>query len=145
VWQYFALMKARSLGSSLFLVLSLALSAQPAPEDKSIKRRPVAILWDFKIPARDGVKLSGTVYRPADQKEPLPVILTLTPYIAAHTAKQGNYFAQNGYVFVAVDDRGRGNSEGVFMPGEVEGKDGYDAVEFLARQPWCAYSPSCAA
>jgi putative CocE/NonD family hydrolase len=132
-------MKATSVLLFSF-ALATFLSAQPAPEksdDKSIKRRPVVITWDFKIPARDGVKLSGTVYRPADQKEPLPVILTLTPYIAAHAAKQGNYFAQNGYVFVAVDDRGRGNSEGVFVPGEVEGKDGYDAVEFLARQPWC--------
>jgi uncharacterized protein len=130
----------------LFVFLALAptlLPAQPAPpapakkDDKSIKRRPVQVMWDFKIPARDGIRLSATVYRPADQKEPLPVIVTLTPYIAAHTAKQGNYFAQNGYVFAAVDDRGRGNSEGVFLPGEVEARDGYDAIEFLARQPWC--------
>lgn len=123
--------------------LSLFLQGQPAPaaghpkEDKTAQRRPVSVTWDFKIPMRDGVRLSGTVYRAADQKEPLPVILTMTPYIAAHAAKQGNYFAQNGYVFVAVDDRGRGNSEGTFLPGEVEGKDGYDAVEYLARQPWC--------
>ena len=136
-------MNARSLALTLVLLFALSplLSAQPATaeknEDKAAKRRPVVITWDFKIPMRDGVRLSGTVYRPGDQKEPLPVILTLTPYIAAHAAKQGNYFAQNGYVFVAVDDRGRGNSEGVFLPGEVEGKDGYDAVEFLARQPWC--------
>lgn len=126
--------------AALFLFLALTpalLSALENKDDKSLKRRPVQILWDFKIPARDGVKLSGTVYRPADQKDPLPVIVTFTPYIAAHAAKQGNYFAQNGYVFVAVDDRGRGNSEGVFLPGEVEAKDGYDAIEFLARQPWC--------
>jgi putative CocE/NonD family hydrolase len=126
-----------------FAFVSLLLHGQPAPtgakgkEDKSAQRRPVSVIWDFKIPMRDGIRLSGTVYRAADQKEPLPVIVTLTPYIAAHTAKQGNYFAQNGYVFVAIDDRGRGNSEGVFLPGEVEGRDGYDAVEFLARQPWC--------
>jgi putative CocE/NonD family hydrolase len=123
---------------ALLLVIAFAshLLAQ-SKEDKSVQRRPVSVIWDLRIPMRDGVHLSGTVYRAADQKEPLPVIVTMTPYIAAHAAKQGNYFAQNGYVFVAVDDRGRGNSEGVFVPGEVEGKDGYDAVEFLARQPWC--------
>src|SRR5262249_46424959 len=66
-----------------------------------------------------------------------PVIFTMTPYIAEHAAKQGVYFAQNGYVFVAVDSRGRSNSEGTFIPGRVEAKDGYDAIEWVARQPWC--------
>jgi len=45
------------------------------------------------------------------------------PYIAAHAAKQGVYFAQNGYVFVAADSRGRGNSEGVFLPAPDKVKD----------------------
>src|SRR5262249_34696828 len=78
-------------------------------EDKIAKRQPVQVTWDQKIPMRDGIKLSAIVYRPLDQKDPLPVILTMTPYIAAGTAKVGNYFAQNGYVFVSVDLRGRGN------------------------------------
>jgi len=131
-------MSCRRFAASACLLLSLALTLTAQPkDDKSVKRRPVQVMWDFKIPMRDGVRLSGTVYRPAEQNGPLPVIVTFTPYIAAHAAKQGNYFAQNGYVFAAVDDRGRGNSEGVFVPGEVEGKDGYDAIEFLARQPWC--------
>jgi putative CocE/NonD family hydrolase len=39
--------------------------------------------------------------------------------------------------FVVVDVRGRGNSDGVFQPFIQEGKDGYDVVEWLARQPYC--------
>lgn len=85
---------------------------------------------------RDGVNLSATVYRDPRQTAPLPVIVTMTPYIAAHAARQGVYFAQNGYVFVAVDSRGRGNSAGTFVPGQVEGRDGYDLVEWAAKQPW---------
>jgi uncharacterized protein len=109
----------------------------PAPVPDPSTRLPVQITWDQKIAMRDGVRLSATIYRDPVQAKPLPAIVTLTPYIAEHTAKQGQYFAQHGYVFVAVDLRGRGNSEGAFVPGRVEAKDGYDAIEWVARQPWC--------
>jgi len=123
-------------------VLCLALCAHvvraQAPAAPDLTRRiPVQLTWDQKIPMRDGVKLSATIYRDPKQTKPLPVILTMTPYIAEHAAKQGLYFAQHGYVFVAVDLRGRGNSDGVFVPARVEAKDGYDTIEWLARQPWC--------
>jgi hypothetical protein len=95
------------------------------------------LLWAFKIPMRDGVRLNGTVFKPEGQKEPLPVIFTLTPYIADSYQDRASYFSQHGYVFVLVDARGRGNSEGVFDPFAQEPHDGFDIVEFLARQPWC--------
>jgi putative CocE/NonD family hydrolase len=47
------------------------------------------------------------------------------------------YFARHGYVYVLVDVRGRGNSEGRFAPLENEGRDGYNVVEWLAKKPWC--------
>jgi uncharacterized protein len=99
---------------------------------------PAAIdmIWAFKIPMRDGVRLSGTVFKPSGQKEPLPVIFTLTPYIADSYQERASYFSKHGYVFVLVDARGRGNSEGEFDPFAQEAHDGYDIVEFLARQPW---------
>lgn len=86
---------------------------------------------------RDNVRLNGTVYKPAGQKDPLPVVFTLTPYIADGSHPRGYYFAQHGYVFVTVDARGRGNSEGAFDPFAQEARDGHDIVEFLAKQPWC--------
>ena len=46
------------------------------------------------------------------------------------------YFAERGYVFVAMDVRGRGDSEGTFVPYVNEGQDGYDAIEWCASQPW---------
>lgn len=85
---------------------------------------------------RDGVKLNATVYKPKGMSEPLPVIFTLTPYIADTYHPRAMYFAQNGYVFALVDCRGRGNSEGQFEPMANEGRDGHDVVEWLARQPW---------
>jgi putative CocE/NonD family hydrolase len=40
-------------------------------------------------------------------------------------------------VFVLVDVRGRGSSEGRFTPFDQEANDGYDIVEWLAKQPFC--------
>jgi len=86
---------------------------------------------------RDGVKLDATVYKPRDQKDPLPVIFTLTPYVSDSYLDRALYFAKNGYIFALVDVRGRGNSEGGFEPLANEGNDGHDVVEWLAIQPWC--------
>ncbi|CAN0557859.1 unnamed protein product, partial [Laminaria digitata] len=41
------------------------------------------------------------------------------------------------YAFITVDSRGRGNSEGEFIPFENDGKDGYDIVDWISKQPWC--------
>jgi putative CocE/NonD family hydrolase len=95
------------------------------------------MIWALKIRMRDGIQLNGTVFKPSQQKEPLPVIFTLTPYIADSYQERATYFAKHGYVFVLVDARGRGSSEGDFTPFEQEPQDGYDIVECLARQPWC--------
>jgi len=99
--------------------------------------KSVSIQWGVKIAVRDGVKLNGTLYKPADVQEPLPVIFTSTPYIADTYHERGMYFARNGYIFLGIDVRGRGNSEGAFEPFVNEGRDGHDVVEWLARQPWC--------
>jgi len=92
--------------------------------------------WGVKIPMRDGVKLNATVYTPA-KKEPAPCIFTLTPYISQSYHDRGMYFASHGYPFLTIDVRGRGNSEGEFHPLIQEAKDGYDIVEWLAKQPYC--------
>ena len=73
---------------------------------------PVDLLWGVKIPLRDGVELNATVYKPGGQKEPLPVVFTLTPYTADSYHDRALYFARHGFVFAMVDVRGRGNSGG---------------------------------
>jgi putative CocE/NonD family hydrolase len=93
--------------------------------------------WGVKIPLRDAVKLNATLYRPAGLTEPRPCLFTLTPYIGQSYHDRGMYFAAHGYPFLTVDVRGRGNSEGSFRPLIQEAKDGYDIVEWLAKQPYC--------
>ena len=96
----------------------------------------ISVTWAAKIPMRDGVSLNATIYRPYNLSERLPVIFTMTPYSSDEYHSRGMYFAQNGYVFAIVDCRGRGNSEGEFVPFVHEARDGYDVVEWLARQTW---------
>ncbi len=118
----------------MILVGTVTASAQqkPAAEEPTIDMQ-----WVVKIPARDGVKLNATVFTPHGQKDPLPVIFTFTPYIGDSYTDRAVYFAKHGYVYALVDVRGRGNSGGEFEPFVNEGKDGYDVVEWLAKQPYC--------
>ncbi len=89
-----------------------------------------------KIPMRDGVNLSANIFMPTSRKESLPVILVYTPYLNDEAVERGMFFAKKDYVFISLDLRGRGNSEGVYAPFEKDGQDGYDAIEWIAKQSW---------
>lgn len=93
-------------------------------------------LRQVMLPLRDGIRLNAMVYLPEAQ-DPLPSIVTMTPYGADTYHDRGIYFAARGYPFVIVDVRGRGNSEGAFRPNIQEAWDGYDVVEWIACQPFC--------
>jgi|HubBroStandDraft_4_1064222.scaffolds.fasta_scaffold01242_11 putative CocE/NonD family hydrolase len=97
----------------------------------------VRLQWGIKIPLRDGIHLNATLYLPPVHPDPSPVICTLTPYIGQTYHDQAMYFAAHSYPFLAIDVRGRGNSEGQFHPLLQEGRDGYDVVEWVAQQPYC--------
>ena len=116
----------------LFAGESVRAQQKPAAEEPTVD-----LQWGVKIPMRDGVKLNATVFTPHAQKEPLPVIFTFTPYIGDSYTDRAAYFAKHGYVYALVDVRGRGNSGGEFEPFVNEGRDGYDVVEWLAKQPYC--------
>src|ERR1051326_2703229 len=115
----------------------------PSPEPKSEASPTPApatdydFRWGVKIPMRDRVELNATVYLP---KSPTgtpahtPVIFTLTPYISDNYHARAAYFASHGYAFALVDGRGRGNSGGEFEPFANEARDGYDLVEWFAKQ-----------
>jgi putative CocE/NonD family hydrolase len=121
---------------ALFALLLLAFAAV-SPAASAAERQPdVDLQWGVRIPLRDGVELAATVYRPAGQKDALPVVFTLTPYIGDSYHPRAMYFARHGYVYVLVDVRGRGSSGGTFDPFAQESRDGYDVVEWLARQSW---------
>lgn len=122
------------------IAIALVLGACPLARIAAAEATPaqeVQFQWGVKVPLRDGVKLNATLYQPREQALPLPCVFTLTPYIAQSYHDRGMYFAAHGYVFLGIDVRGRGNSEGQFTPLLQEANDAYDVVEWLAKQPWC--------
>jgi uncharacterized protein len=101
----------------------------------------IRMRFDVRVPMRDGVTLSADVYQTASgpgEPDALPVILARTPYqkLSEGMLSVARYFAGHGYVFIAMDVRGRGDSDGVFRPYFHEDTDGYDAIEWCAAQPW---------
>jgi len=90
------------------------------------------------VPMRDGVKLYADVYRPAGEGKH-PVIVSRTPYSTERYPSAYDaavFFAQRGYVYVFQDVRGRHESEGKWEPFRDDIEDGYDTVEWAARQSW---------
>ena len=103
---------------------------------------------DVMIPMRDGVRLHTTIFRSRNQTENLPFILTRTPYGIAHSGRSlGSSYAEladDGYIFVFQDIRGRYGSEGQFVmlrpprdkrdPKAIdESTDTYDTIDWLLK------------
>jgi uncharacterized protein len=107
-----------------------SVQVEPSPQDVSVD-------WAVSIALRDGVHLNAAVYVPRRQAVAHPAIFLMTPYVAQTYHDFAMYFAANGYTFVVVDVRGRGNSEGVFRPFVQEAQDGCDVVRWLTAQPYC--------
>ena len=103
---------------------------------------------EVMIPARDGVRLHTTIFVPKGAHGALPVILTRTPYGIANAANnfRGYYraLAEDGYIFVFQDIRGRFGSEGKFVmlrperdrsdPKAIdESTDTYDTIDWILK------------
>ena len=101
------------------------------------KLSTVHVLNDVPVPMRDGISLSANIFLPDTQPGPFPVILCRTPYDNNLVTEQGFWWAQQGYVFVAQDVRGRYDSEGSFVPWDNETWDGYDTLDWIGEQAWC--------
>jgi putative CocE/NonD family hydrolase len=133
-------MRRAALFLSTVLLCCVSFRAQAAqPESKP--EYQVKIDFNQRVKMRDGVELSVDIYRPESSGR-FPVILARTPYNKGSEFKnqvyltEGRYFAARGYVYVAMDVRGRGDSDGKYTPQRNEGLDGYDSIEWCAKQPW---------
>jgi len=137
------------------LVLSTAdvrLQQQPNPADRFE-------VSDVMVPMRDGKRLHTKIFTPRGQTGPLPIIFKRTPYGIQGAANNFNAYykalADEGYIFVHQDIRGKFESEGEFVmqrparspsprgagaPGYVtdpssidEGTDTYDTIDWLIK------------
>src|SRR5438093_10972781 len=123
----------------VFMILA-ALRAQAPPTARVEPAYEVIIEKNIFAPARDGVRLALDLYRPSKDGSPVngkfPTLLVRTPYDKSGGLADGQYFASRGYVVVINDTRGRFQSEGKWRMMVDDPADGYDIVEWIARQPW---------
>ena len=108
----------------------------------------VKCLHNLRIPMEDGVRLAADLYAPLsaplDGSEPLPVVMEYIPYrkddvgVPVDSHWYG-YLPLHGYLVLRVDCRGTGASEGITGDEYTlrEQRDGHDAIEWCAAQPWC--------
>lgn len=136
------------------LVLATAdarLQQKPGPADRFE-------MSDVMIPMRDGKRLNTKIFVPKNQTGPLPIIFKRTPYGIQGAANNFNAYykalADEGYIFVHQDIRGKFGSEGDFVmqrPARLrpagfgaagsggvgadidEGTDTYDSIEWLIK------------
>jgi putative CocE/NonD family hydrolase len=137
----------RSLNLLLLPFVLLAISvAQENPSQTPSK--PPFKLQEVMIPVRDGVHLQTAILTPVDQPGPLPILFRRTPYgvpekpleLMPASLKE---LAQDGYIFVIQNLRGRFKSEGKFdLTSRVdlndpkatnETTDAYDSIEWLLK------------
>ena len=142
---------------ALLCVSLLTTQAQQSPPTPVAPKSNYRV-QEFMIPMRDGVHLQTVVITKANQPQPLPILLTRTPYVVLtqqdfdkHTEKDGpdwvpdswKELAADGYIFVWQNLLGRFQSEGTFLltsqydpkdpkqPNETN--DAYDTVDWLIK------------
>ncbi len=124
-------MRTRTIAEFLLfsvLVIPGGLWAQtPAASHASQSNIPVRV--------RDGAALVADVYLP-EKDGKYPVILIRTPYGKDGYQGEASFFVRHGYVVVVQDTRGRGKSGGEWYAFAHEADDGYDTIEWAAKQPW---------
>ncbi len=132
----------------LTVVAALVIAARQAQVQQPVNPADRFEVSDVMIPARDGVRLSTKIFTPRNQAGPLPIILKRTPYGIGGSAGNFNAYlkalADEGYIFVFQDIRGKFGSEGTFVmqrppraEGDTtsldEGTDTYDTIDWLLK------------
>ena len=134
----------------LLWAVSLGLRADPEPQFALPPGAQIGnyLGEDVMIPMRDGVRLHAEVWRPKNSIGKLPILMQRSPYGFGLTRVRHSFdmeyaeLAQEGFIFVLEDLRGRFGSEGNFVmlrpkastPGGVdESSDTYDSIDWLVR------------
>ena len=123
------------------LFVPVAQAQQPPPQ-------PAFTFQEVMIPMRDGARLQTVILTPTDKSGPLPILFRRTPYgvpdgPVAQVPVSLKELAQDGYLLVFQNLRGRFKSEGVFkLTSQVdltdstatnETTDAYDTIDWLVR------------
>ncbi|OHE90871.1 hypothetical protein CORC01_13816 [Colletotrichum orchidophilum] len=149
--------------------VELSAGSQKTPDHRPL---PCDIILerDQPLTLRDGTRIRVDIFRPKTD-EKIPAILMWAPYGKTDTgtlnldkiplrcgvplSKLSGYesfegldpaeWIPKGYAIINADARGVGDSEGDMRTwGTPEGQDGHDAIEGIAKLPWCTGKVSLA-
>ena len=118
-------------------------STRSAPPSKRVYNQKIPKSGYGYLTTRDGTKLAIDVRLPAGPG-PYPTVIEYAGYGYANPAGAQSGISQIatalGFAAVDVNIRGTGCSGGAFDFFEpLQGLDGYDVIETVARQPWVAH------
>jgi putative CocE/NonD family hydrolase len=132
-----------TIAFTTILIHAAGLFAQVTKPDDKYNRQ------EAMIPMRDGIKLHTVIYTPKENKDKLPFLITRTPYgVSEHPSPEKSGYikdmADDGYIFVFQDIRGRYLSEGTFKMQRFsrdkkvaksidEASDTYDTIDWLLK------------
>lgn len=131
-------------GALLAVTVSTAASQTAAPRLQPLEAAAV-IERKVMVPMRDGIRLATDVYRPKQASGPVPTIFVRTPYnfnwwdVRNREARDPATIldaVRRGYAYVVQNERGRFFSEGEWDILGPPTTDGYDAIDWIAKQPW---------
>ncbi len=126
----------------------ISAGAQQTPAQPTAPTKPIFKLEEVMIPVRDGVRLQTVILTPVDQTGPLPILFRRTPYGVPEKPPEQmlasiKELAQDGYIFVIQNLRGRFKSEGTFNlsswvdlsdpKATNETTDAYDSIDWLVK------------
>jgi predicted acyl esterase len=109
----------------------------PLPEPAKPTPYAITVTEHVKVPMRDGTLLDGVLYVP-DRAEPAGCILIFDGYGWSLDPRDRRFAEEQGYGVLNVSTRGISQSEGVPALYDTWHEDGWDTVEWMADQPWCA-------
>ena len=121
-----------------FLASAVIVASLKLPESRKAAQTAEVLESNVAVPMRDLVVLRADVMRP-ETEGPFPTLVYRTPYGKTEAEKDYTTFrhaVERGYAVVIQDVRGRYASAGEFNAYFNEGQDGYDTIEWAAKQPW---------
>jgi len=142
------------LAGSLLLIAPALHAQRTGPDTALVNRRwateraldSVAVVErKVMMPMRDGVRLATDIYRPKNAAEPVPTVFSKTPYNfnywdvrngAPRDMRTALNYVRRGYAYVEQNERGHFFSEGNYDILGAPRADGYDALSWIASQPW---------
>jgi hypothetical protein len=97
------------------------------------------------VPMRDGKRMAADIYRPKDTSKKYPTVFSRTPYNFNFWDVRNGVprdmsteldAVKRGYAYVQMNERGHFFSEGNYDILGPPLSDGYDAISWIAKQPW---------